>query len=258
MSFILNALRKSEQERRNLEAETLNDKILPVQPLQKNNKTTIFITILVIGNVLIIAGIVWFFQNNSISKDEITTLNTPPTFPTQEKMLMPKVISKDSQPLPEKPAPKSDSKITSIAEMIDEQKPDPVVTPLSVKPIITKKPVAETVKAVVSVIKAEQPIKPIPVIKAAEQVESTPAEIVPVKRDIPFLSELPVEFRQSVPKFNINVFVYSQQPEERFVMIDMVKYKPGQQIKDKLLLKEILPVSLVIVYQNQEFQIERP
>lgn len=256
MSFILNALRKSEQERRNLEAETLNDKILPVQPLQKSNKTAIFITFLVIGNVLIIAGIVWFFQNNSISKEEIATLNTPPTFPVQEQKLKPKVLNKASQP--EQPAPKPDSKITSISEMIDEQKPEPIATPLPVKSIVTKKPVADTVKPVVPDIKSEQPIKPLPVIKAAEPVESTSPEIVPVKRDIPFLSELPVEFRQSVPKFNINVFVYSQQPDERFVMIDMVKYKPGQQIKDKLLLKEILPVSLVIVYQNQEFQIERP
>jgi len=41
-------------------------------------------------------------------------------------------------------------------------------------------------------------------------------------------------------------------------MIDMVKYKPGQQIKDAMVLKEIRPDSLVVVYQNQAFQIERP
>jgi len=79
-----------------------------------------------------------------------------------------------------------------------------------------------------------------------------------VKQDIPLLSDLPFEFRQTVPKFTINVFVYSQQPEERFVMIDMVKYKPGQQIKDVMMLKEILPDSLVVDYQNRTFKIERP
>jgi len=57
---------------------------------------------------------------------------------------------------------------------------------------------------------------------------------------------------------SINVFVYSEHPEDCFVMIDMVKYKSGQQIKDAMLLKEIRPDSLVIVYQNREFQIERP
>jgi general secretion pathway protein B len=155
-------------------------------------------------------------------------------------------------------AQKIESKSTSIAELIDQQKPEPVVVPLQVKPIITKKIATETVKQAVTANKPEQPIQPLPVIKAPETVESTPPEIVPARRDIPFLSQLPIEFRQSVPKFKVNVFVYSQHPEERFVMIDMVKYKQGQQINDRFLLKEILPVSLVIVYQNQEFQIERP
>lgn len=72
------------------------------------------------------------------------------------------------------------------------------------------------------------------------------------------LSDLPFEFRQTLPKFTINVFVYSQDPEERFIMIDMVKYKPGQQIKDAMLLKEILPDGFVIDYQNRVFKIKRP
>ena len=81
---------------------------------------------------------------------------------------------------------------------------------------------------------------------------------MPVKKDVPFLSDLPFEFRQTIPKFTTNVFVYSNHPEESFVMIDMVKYKPGQQIKEAMVLKEIRPNSLVVVYQNQAFQIERP
>jgi len=38
----------------------------------------------------------------------------------------------------------------------------------------------------------------------------------------------------------------------------MVKYKPGQQIKDAMLLKEILPDGFVIDYQNRVFKIKRP
>jgi general secretion pathway protein B len=256
MSFILNALRKSEQERRSLEAETLNDRILSAPPLKKSNKTAVFIAFLIVGNVFIIACIVWFFHNNSMSAPEVTTPITVSASPVQEKKLKTNVIIKPVQP--EKLVQKIDSNTTSIAEMIDDQKPEPVITQLPVMPIIQKKPVPETIKPVVPAIKPEQPNKPLPVIKVTEPIKSTQPEIIPVKRDIPFLSELPIEFRQTVPKFHINVFVYSQQPDDRFVMIDMVKYKPGQHIKDTLLLKEILPVSMVIVYQNQEFQIERP
>ena len=81
---------------------------------------------------------------------------------------------------------------------------------------------------------------------------------IPESTKIPFLSDLPGEFRRTIPGININVFVYSEHGEESFVMIDMVKYKAGQQLKNGMLLKAILNDSLLIVYQNREFQIERP
>ena len=69
---------------------------------------------------------------------------------------------------------------------------------------------------------------------------------------------MPGEIRRTIPDININVFVYSEHGEESFVMIDMVKYKAGQQLKNGMLLKAILNDSLLMSYQNQEFQIERP
>jgi general secretion pathway protein B len=77
-------------------------------------------------------------------------------------------------------------------------------------------------------------------------------------KKIPFLHELPAEFRHTVPDLKINVFVYSGQAAERFVMIDMAKYTVGQRIKDSLELKEIRPDSLVVEYNNQTFRIQRP
>jgi general secretion pathway protein B len=75
---------------------------------------------------------------------------------------------------------------------------------------------------------------------------------------IPYLSDLPNDFRQSVPKMAINVFVYSRDPAERFVIINMVKYKAGQLTKDEVAIKEILPKSLVLNYRDQTFQIAQP
>ncbi len=254
MSFILNALRKSEQERRNLESETVTDKILLIQPQQKRNKTAIFFGLLLIGNVFVVAGIVWFIKNNSVATPELTATSIAPAIAVPEKKVQVKAVTKPSQP--ERLTQKTETKTTSIAELIDTQKP--VVAPLPVKPVITKTPVIDVSKPPVIAKKPELPVPVVPNIEVIEQVEPVAPEMVPVKKAIPFLTELPVEFRQALPKFNINVFVYSQHPEERFVMIDMVKYKPGQQIKDTLLLKEILPGSLLVVYQGQEFQMARP
>lgn len=243
MSFILNALRKSEQERQALQAETVNSKILPAQPQQHYTKTTKLLIFLVLANVLMIVGVVWFIRHNLMSTSGATASAVSSYQPLKEIKLEPETIVKPAQP--KKPAQKAEPEAASIAELIDGEKPEPA--PLPVKPVIAKKsPVAEATansKLPIATVDEDQPDVP---------------ETMPATKDIPFLSDLPFEFRQTVPKFTINVFVYSPFPEQRFVMVDMVKYKTGQQIKDAMMLKEIRPDSLVVVYQNQEFQIKRP
>ena len=254
MSFILNALRKSEQERQTLQPETVTDRILLHQPQQNRKKTAKFFAFLVIANVLIIACIVWFVRNTSTSTPDTTKQAISKPLSAQETRIKPEAIAKSTQP--EKPTQKADLKTTSIAEWVQAQKPEPV--PLPVKPVITKKPAADTIKQPAIANKSGLPIQTTQAIAAAAKVKPALPETPAVKKDIPYLIDLPFEFRQTVPNLTINVFVYSEHPEERFVMIDMVKYKPGQQIKDAMVLKEIRPDSLVVVYQNRAFQIERP
>ena len=240
MSFILNALRKSEQERQALQDETVKSKILPVQPRQKDSASTKLLIFLALANVLMIVGFVWFIRFNLIAPPDTAE---SPEQSIQEKPEL-EAMAKSTQS--KKPAQKAKSEAASIAELIDREKPEPV------KPVITKKPpVADAVKQPAADKNADS-------IPGADEEQSDRSETRPALKDIPFLSDLPFDFRQTVPKFTINVFVYSQSPEERFVMIDMVKYKTGQQIKDLMELQEIRPDSLVVVYQNRQFQIKRP
>ncbi len=252
MSFILNALRKSEQERQARQAENVTDKILLPQPPQNSGKTTKLLVFLLIANVLVIAGSVWFVRNNLMSTpDTRAPAISSHHLSAQNAKLEPKAIAKSTQS--KRPAQKAESEITSIAELIDKEKPEPA--PL---PVITKKTAADAIKQSAITNNSELQIQTTPVIAPAANVESDEHETIPARKGIPLLSDLPFEFRQALPKFTINVFVYSQDPEERFIMIDMVKYKPGQQIKDAMLLKEILPDGFVIDYQNRVFKIKRP
>ncbi len=248
MSFILNALRKSEQERQAVQSETVTDKIRLQQPPQNRHKTAKFYAVLVTGNVLLIACLVWFIQKNPIPTPDLTAQPVSKALPAQETRDNAVVLDKVTQP--EKPVQKTEAKTTSIAEWVETQKPEKVV--------VTKKPTADATKPLPitnkPILPATAPIE----IETAANLEPIPPETIPVKKGPPFLSDLPYDFRQTVPKLSINVFVYSEHPEDCFVMIDMVKYKSGQQIKDAMVLKEIRPDSLVVIYQNREFQIERP
>jgi len=254
MSFILNALRKSERERQALQAENVTDKILLPQPPQSTSKVSKLLVLLFMANVVVISGVVWFIRNNLMSTADTTLPSVSPTLPVQDAKPEAKAIAKSVPP--KRPTQKSESEIASIAELIDKEKQESA--PLQVKPVITKKPAVDAAKQLAMTNDSEPQIQAAPAIAPVAKVESEEPETIPVRKDIPFLNDLPFEFRQTLPKFTVNVFVYSKDPEERFIMIDMVKYKSGQQIKDAMLLKEILPDSFVVEYQNREFQIKRP
>ncbi len=147
----------------------------------------------------------------------------------------------------------------------------------------TKKQLTEPVKPIAA---PPQPVKkPIPAAIAEPQVPTKPKNVAeqqsidvpqatvktdapptenpaPVatarpQNDLPTLQDLPANVRQSLPGLPINVFSYSSTPAERFVMIDMVKYVPGQTIKNALELKEIVEDGIIVRYQDQIFKITR-
>src|SRR5664279_591139 len=149
MSFILNALRKSEQERQALQPETVNDRILLPQPQQHPSKTAKFVVFLIVANVLVIGGFVWFIQNDLRSTPDKTPFISK-SLPAQETPL-------ESKSQTETPTPKSKPDASSIAELIDGQKPEPA--PLPLKPIIVKKSVTDTLKQPATVSKSTTPIQ---------------------------------------------------------------------------------------------------
>jgi general secretion pathway protein B len=61
-----------------------------------------------------------------------------------------------------------------------------------------------------------------------------------------------------VPSLAINVYAFTNEVADRFVMIDRVKYKVGQRINEELELKEIRVDSIVVNYNNRTFKIRRP
>ena len=245
MSFILNALRKSEQERQMLHAETVTDRIVINQLQPNKSKSVKFYAALIIGNVLLIFGI--FI---GLRYDPLTFLNKVPQA-TSSISLPPKVLLTPTI-TSEKPIQAETPEKASIAEWVNNQKP--VIKDLTTKPAIKKETTLEPVKSVDHLKKTTIPAENHPAIIKENKQDTLIAE----STKIPFLSDLPVEFRRTVPELNINVFVYSEHGEESFVMIDMVKYKSGQQLKNGMTLKAILNDRLLITYQNREFQIERP
>jgi general secretion pathway protein B len=264
MSYILDALRKSEQQRQAIEPDTVTDRIL-VNPAQAKQKPTQWIIALVIVNLLVISYVVWFFTQKSVVEPQpsIQIAGDPEKqlLPTTPKQQSPHsaVTTQDSMGQTTSPSINGQTKpqpsSPSIAQLIEAQKLA-AVQQASPKPVaekkLEKKPVAVKKEPVT------RDIEDAPIYREMPELEEDKPAVPATRKGTPDLNELTYEVRNNLPNLNINVFSYDHQPEDRFVIIDMVKYKTGQLIKGSVKLKEIRPDSIVLEYGGNTFKVERP
>lgn len=107
----------------------------------------------------------------------------------------------------------------------------------------------------------QMPLAPKPV-----ETESTPAFIPPapvpsqrpeVTSDVPEWNDLSLEFRSSMTVPRIDVHVYSDDPARRFILVDLQKYREGETLANGAVLEEILPGSIQLYYQGTRFRLAK-
>lgn len=81
------------------------------------------------------------------------------------------------------------------------------------------------------------------------------AEPEPVATD---WTDMPVEFRARVSRPDIDVHVYSAQPARRFVLIDLQKYREGESIDSGLEIETITQSGVIFSDQGTRFRVKRP
>ena len=64
-------------------------------------------------------------------------------------------------------------------------------------------------------------------------------------------------FQKKLPKMSINVHMYDQVPQDRFVMINMSRYEEGDLLEGSVLIKEIIPKGVVMMFENEVFMLKR-
>jgi general secretion pathway protein B len=263
MSYILNALRKSERERQAIQPDTVTSRIA-IQHAPERQSLTKIIAVLVILNLAILIyflGIAPHIPEDGeqtpakIEKPAPLIANPPPLAADQSSPAKfapnPKI-----QP-PRNQAQATDNIAAGRKQPVEPTKPavtppQPVKPPAVVaKPVLDTKPAAEPEQQTITVPQ---------IVAGSEQPTAKKPEPVATTRphnDLPTLEDLPPDVRQSLPTLPINVFSYSSTPAERFVMIDMVKYVPGQTIKNALELKEITEDGIIVRYEGRVFKIKR-
>lgn len=74
---------------------------------------------------------------------------------------------------------------------------------------------------------------------------------------VPAWSDLSLEFRSGLSLPHLDVHVYSENPKKRFILVDLQKFREGDTLDNGAVLEEILPDSIQLYYQGTRFLVEK-
>ncbi len=248
MSYILDALRKSEQQRQHGTTPSL----LAVQAAYDTNTPPAFLTYGLIAASLIVAGMAigWShpwqhespspLKNSSAARPFEPEQRASPSFsetsrrPGQERSVRVPVVSADTAGAAARKAP-------SVAEAPVEPRGQGPGAPEAIS--------AETAKVRVTAAPSLSNSVPLQ-LNAADNVP----ESVPQEQKLVAMGELPPSIQQEIPAISIQGHAYSSEPKDRIVGINDRLLKEGEYLAPGLRLEQITPDGLVFSYKNYLFR----
>ena len=232
MSYILDALKKSEQERELVRMlRTAGSAGHFWAPARRRLWPALVVLGLLAGVTLTVLRVWWPAQGPVSATEEITT-----------GPALPAVAAVKRKPAVATPMPPPEVSTTAASnKSVTEDLAAQVAVATPTKP----SPAARSVVQEVSSAPAQNPA-----------IDAAMATIDPVT--IPFLREMPAEFRSKLPELVVNVHLYSADEAENLVYINNQQYRRGEQLKGGLRLERIVPEGVVLSYARTYFKLPRP
>jgi general secretion pathway protein B len=233
MSYILDALKKADQER------TLGDvPDLEATHWGERRRKRSYRWVWVLGALLLINGallVILLGRNDTTVADADGLSGQPDTTPRtavpREKVVTPppREIPRPREPVFVPPTPPAKRQATKVWQ-------EPVAP-------------AETA------INQPQPAAARPAPVFVPPPAPAPA---PVKASgVPEWNDLSLEFRSGFTLPHIDVHVYSDDPGRRFILVDLQKFREGETLGSGAVLEEILPDSIQLFYKGTRFRMEK-
>jgi general secretion pathway protein B len=240
MSFILDALKKSETERQRQSVPGLMDTRLT----GRRNRLPIWavaLGILLAANVIVLA--VMLIRSNSARPAATAAIPASASHP-----------------------PASDPGASAAADHFSPMDPNPA-NPVYAPEI----PVAPAVTAAQSSDIAAVPPRPAVVPRLIDELKTPPVRTArradPVLTDedakadsdevLPTINELNLSGSHTLPELHLDVHVYGNQPAERFVFINMRKYHEGTTLQEGPTVEHIRRDGVILNYHGLRFLLPR-
>jgi len=222
MSFILDALRKSDAERQRAAAPGLAD--VRYAPHRSRRNIWLPILVVVLAANMVFMGIQWFGRG---SEKPATAPEIAASGPS------PSGQSETAPASTASPAPAADirplARETEFGEPLMEPEMD-----------------------------RDFPPEPLPEpLPEPATVATTPPSRILENPDLPSAEQLIGTGGLSIPVLNLDLHVYSEKAANRFVVISSRKYKEGGQLTEGPTVESITRDGVILAYQGQRFTLSR-
>lgn len=244
MSFILDALKKSENERQRQVGPSLADVQLSQRRSDKPWWVVAVAALLVVN--LGVLFVVLMRDGDEKSNAPLATAAAAPTADTQPGTQMPLPASASRMPRGNPPvAASTDPSVRSLAD--EAGTADPALGPTADAQFAAASTVPEGPPMVRPI--AAPAVAPA-VIPAQSQSQSAPEEVLPSSIDL-------AAGGTALPDMHLDIHVYSAKPAERFVFVNMRKYMEGQALKEGPMVERITPDGAILNQHGLRFLLPR-
>ncbi|HED35666.1 MAG TPA: hypothetical protein ENJ08_15845 [Gammaproteobacteria bacterium] len=227
MSYILDALKKSDQERRGGGVPTLQTVHIPVSVEDRKPWSLYGVITLLLLALAFAIGFVVSEKESVLMADQEA------------------VSAVDEPALKQQPVKQPVNNPESRAEVAPESLP-PVQAPAPVPSIVAVATPAPTPAIKPVVLQPVEPVKkPPPITKPLPELE-----------DIPYLHELPEYQQQSIPDLSFAGHVYSSRASNRSVIINGNAMSEGDSIMQEFSVKKITSSGVIFVFQGTVFRVD--
>jgi general secretion pathway protein B len=238
MSYILEALKKSDKERQRDEIPDIQaDHSLPPLRREERKRPVWPTPKVVILGVACIAALLWW---------QLSSDSPAPVTETTTKRSVPVVSSREVVPSKAPQVPEKNAAVVPVVEEKPIKQEPQVIVPRETTPAL---PVAAVIKK-----KPASPLTPAPVKKIAPPPPaSSPKTEVALP---PLMEDLPVPIRAGIPDLTFAGHVYSEAAEKRLIIINNRIVREGDLISSGLSLKQIDPDGVVLQYEASVFRVK--
>jgi general secretion pathway protein B len=231
MSYILDALKKSEQERQQHQAPTVHSIYAASRPFAKSASLSwIWVTVVVVLAAIACTTLLWWYSTHQLPGFLLEHKSENPQQQksamalrqsTAEKNIAGKNSAKSAEPVQAGPVNKDSQKVvaensSTVVEAVDVEAAESVQTN-SAQPLVTK-----------------AALEPVPT--------NTETEILPVMR----VEELPDTVRNSVPEMTYSFHVYSTDKNKCTIIINNKRYREGEMIAGGWMLDSITETGIIV------------